>query len=131
MDAKSPFTYRHSIGVTAAADGLSKYFELPAEQRQLIHRAALLHDLGKLRISNSILDKPGNLDEDEWKAVREHPEISQQILKRIPSFSAIATIAGNHHEKLDGSGYPHGLSSADLTLHDRIVTMADPLRSPL
>ena len=129
VDAKSPFTYRHSIGVTAAADGLSKYFELPTEHRQLIHRAALLHDLGKLRISNSILDKPGNLDEEEWRAVREHPQISQQILERIPSFSAIAAIAGNHHEKLDGSGYPHGLSAAGSDAARSHRNNGRPLRS--
>ena len=125
VDAKSPFTYRHSIGVTAAADHLSKFFDIPVEERVLIHRAALLHDLGKLSVSNMILDKPGKLDAEEWRAVLAHPVLSQQILARISSFAPIATIAGRHHEKLDGSGYPHGISAESLSLHDRIVTMAD------
>jgi HD-GYP domain-containing protein (c-di-GMP phosphodiesterase class II) len=125
VDAKSPFTYRHSIGVTDAAVGLATQFGFDAEHRQRIHRAALLHDLGKLRVSNTILDKPGKLDAAEWQIVQEHPEFSQQILARIPSFAAISQIAGRHHEKLDGSGYPHRLTADQLTLDDRIVAMAD------
>jgi putative nucleotidyltransferase with HDIG domain len=125
VDAKSPFTYRHSLGVTHAAVGLAQQFGLSAERQKLIHRAALLHDLGKLSVSNTILDKPSKLDQDEWQVVRQHPQLSQQILSRIPSFSAIAKIAGSHHEKLDGSGYPFGLTGEQLTLEDRIVAMAD------
>jgi len=125
VDAKSPFTYRHSVGVTDAAVGLADEFGFSAERRQRIHRAALLHDLGKLRISNAILDKPGKLDAEEFRIVQEHPELSQQILARIPSFAAISQIAGRHHEKLDGSGYPFGLTAEQLTLDDRIVAMAD------
>ncbi len=125
VDAKSPFTYHHSVGVTEAALGIAHQFGLNAERRQLIYRAALLHDLGKLRVSNAILDKPGKLDDEEWKVVREHPLLSQQILARIPSFAPIATIAGRHHEKLDGTGYPFGLNASQLSLDDRIVAMAD------
>ncbi len=125
VDAKSPFTYRHSLGVTDAAVGLAQQFGLSTERKKLIHRAALLHDLGKLSVSNTILDKPSRLDNDEWQVVRHHPELSEQILSRIPSFAAIAKIAGRHHEKLDGSGYPFGLAGGQLTLEDRIVAMAD------
>jgi HD-GYP domain-containing protein (c-di-GMP phosphodiesterase class II) len=98
---------------------------LNEEHRRRIHRAALLHDLGKLSVSNSILDKPGKLDEEEWKRVQDHPKLSQQILERIPSFGDIARIAGRHHEKLDGSGYPDHLTSKQLSLDDRIVAVAD------
>ncbi len=125
VDAKSPFTYRHSLGVTDVAVGLAKQFGFEGDRLQRIHRAALLHDLGKLRVSNSILDKPGKLDADEFRIVQEHPEITQRILARIPSFAAISRIAGRHHEKLDGSGYPLHLTASQLTLDDRIVTMAD------
>lgn len=125
VDAKSPFTYRHSLGVTEAAEGLAEQLGLDPARRQLIRRAALVHDLGKLAVSNSILDKPGKLTDAEWQAVREHPRLSQQILARISSFATIATIAGRHHEKLDGSGYPDGLKADQLTLEDRIVAMAD------
>lgn len=125
VDAKSPFTYRHSLGVTEAAEGLAVELGLGAARQQLIRRAALVHDLGKLAVSNSILDKPGRLTDEEWLAVREHPRLSQQILERISSFAMIATIAGRHHERLDGSGYPERLTGATLTLDDRIVAMAD------
>lgn len=125
VDAKSPFTYRHSLGVTEAAEGLAEQLGLSEDRRQLIRRAALVHDLGKLSVSNAILDKPGKLTDLEWQAVREHPRLSQQILERISSFSTIAMIAGRHHERLDGSGYPDRLTAVTLTLEDRIVAMAD------
>ncbi|MGD0892368.1 MAG: HD domain-containing phosphohydrolase [Terracidiphilus sp.] len=125
VDAKSSFTYRHSLGVTAVAVNLAEELGLSAERLQLVRRAALLHDLGKLSVSNAILDKPGKLDDAEWQAVRRHPEISQQILERIPSFATIAAIAGRHHERLDGTGYPFRLTAKDLSLEDRIVAMAD------
>ena len=125
VDAKSSCTYRHSLGVTEIAEGISRQLGLSPSRRRLIYRAALLHDLGKLRVPNSILDKPGKLDAAEWLVMREHPALSQQILGRIKSFAPIASIAGRHHEKLDGSGYPNGLTAEALTLDDRIVGMAD------
>lgn len=125
VDAKSSYTYRHSLGVTAVADGISKQLGLAPDRRRLIYRAALLHDLGKLRVPNSILDKPGKLDDSEWRVMREHPVLSQQILGRISSFASIASIAGRHHEKLDGTGYPDRVLGDDLTLEDRIVGLAD------
>ncbi|MGC2161610.1 MAG: HD domain-containing phosphohydrolase [Silvibacterium sp.] len=125
VDAKSSFTYRHSLGVTEAACGIALQLGLNAERRKLIYRSALLHDLGKLRVPNTILDKPDKLDDAEWLIVREHPLLSQQVLERVPSFAAMATIAGRHHEKLDGTGYPHGLRDNQLCLEDRIVAVAD------
>jgi HD-GYP domain-containing protein (c-di-GMP phosphodiesterase class II) len=91
----------------------------------LIHRAALLHDLGKLRVPNSILDKPSKLTNEEFGVVKEHPALTQQILERIPSFRLMAQIAGAHHEKLDGTGYPHHLSAKELSLESRIIAVAD------
>jgi putative nucleotidyltransferase with HDIG domain len=125
VDAKSSSTFRHSIGVTDIAEGLSRQMGLSQPRRRLVYRAALLHDLGKLRVPNSILDKPGKLDDAEWLVMREHPALSQQILERISSFAPIARIAGRHHEKLDGTGYPHRLKAEDLSIEDRIVGLAD------
>lgn len=125
VDAKSSFTYRHSMGVTRAAEGIARQLGLQAEQRKLVYRAALLHDLGKLRVPNTILDKPGKLDEDEWAIMREHPLLSERILERIPSFASIAVIVGRHHEKLDGSGYPYRLRGDQISIEDRILTVAD------
>jgi HD-GYP domain-containing protein (c-di-GMP phosphodiesterase class II) len=85
----------------------------------------LLHDLGKLAISNQILDKPAKLDADEWDAVKTHPWHSERILERLPVFADIAPIAGAHHERLDGKGYPYGLSGFQISLEMRILTVAD------
>jgi HD-GYP domain-containing protein (c-di-GMP phosphodiesterase class II) len=96
-----------------------------AEQRRWLKRAALLHDIGKLGVSNAILDKPGKLDDDEWAAMRMHAAHSEEILSRIGAFSQLAPIAGAHHERLDGKGYPRGLAGDQICLETRIITTAD------
>ncbi len=125
VDAKSSFTYRHSIGVTEAAKTIAHTLGLNSTSQTLVHRAALLHDLGKLRVPNSILDKPGKLDAEEWRVVQEHPRLTRDILARIGPFRELADIAGAHHEKLDGSGYPFGADSNSLRLEARIIAVAD------
>jgi HD-GYP domain-containing protein (c-di-GMP phosphodiesterase class II) len=125
VDAKSPFTMQHSMGVAGAALIIAQTMGLSAGRTTMIRRAALLHDLGKLRVPNSILDKPSKLTKEEFGVVKEHPALSQQILERIPSFRMMALIAGSHHEKLDGTGYPNHLTAAELSLESRIVAVAD------
>ena len=125
VDAKSSFTFRHSVGVTAAACTIGRRLGLNRERMQLVHRAALLHDLGKLRVPNSILDKPGKLTASEWTVVQEHPHLTQEILSRITAFHELALIAGAHHEKLDGSGYPNRLIARQLPLEARVIAVAD------
>ncbi len=125
VDAKSPFTFRHSIGVADAAFGIADTMGLPAERVQLVRRAALLHDIGKLSVSNTILDKRAVLNASEWDAVRQHPRITRLILERVRSFREMSVIAGEHHEKLDGSGYPDRLTARDLSLESRIIAVAD------
>lgn len=125
VDAKSHFTFRHSMGVTEAATRIARQLGLNGQRQKFIERAALLHDLGKLRVPNSILDKPGRLDEWEWKIVEEHPGLTREILARIRSFGEMAQIAGAHHEKLDGSGYPDHLTAEQLPLEARLLTVAD------
>lgn len=125
VDAKSPFTYRHSIGVAEAANAIAEEMGLPASRRQLVRRAALLHDLGKLSVPNSILDKPGKLTAEEWKVVQGHPGLTREILGRVKAFQEVALVAGQHHEKLDGSGYPDRRVAQDLCLESRIIAVAD------
>ena len=98
---------------------------LDAPMRRLLRRAGLLHDVGKLGVSNRILDKPGKLDADEWVAMRRHPELSRVILDSVPALADVARLAGTHHERLDGSGYPDGLTATELDLPDRILQVAD------
>jgi HD-GYP domain-containing protein (c-di-GMP phosphodiesterase class II) len=98
---------------------------LVEEQRRWLKRAALLHDIGKLGVSNSILDKPGKLDTDEWAAMQMHAAYSETILSRITAFAGLAEIAGAHHERLDGKGYPRGLKGDQIALETRIITTSD------
>ena len=125
VDAKSPFTFRHSMGVTQAARLIGSQMGLGDTKIQLLHRAALLHDLGKLRVPNSILDKPGKLDEAERSIMQEHSGLTREILARIPQYHELAVVAGAHHEKLDGSGYPDHMRAAELPLEARILAVAD------
>lgn len=125
IDAKSPYTYRHSTGVASAAVSISRQIGLSQQEETTIRRAALLHDIGKLSVSNAILEKPGKLTEDEWKVIRLHPYYTEQILKKAPIFREFAAMAAAHHEKLDGSGYCKGLTAEDLSLPARILTVSD------
>ncbi len=125
VDAKSPFTYRHSLGVAAATEAIAARLGLPDGERQQLRQAALLHDIGKLSVSNAILEKPGKLTEDEWRVVRHHPAYSLEVLRRVPGFTAQAELAATHHEKLDGTGYFRNLGAKDMSLPARILVVAD------
>jgi putative nucleotidyltransferase with HDIG domain len=125
IDAKSPFTYRHSTGVAGAAVAIGRTLSMTESEITLLRRAALLHDVGKLSVPNSILDKPAKLSDQEWECVRQHPSYSFEILKRIPGFKDLSEIAASHHEKLDGSGYFRGISSDRLSLPARILVVSD------
>jgi putative nucleotidyltransferase with HDIG domain len=125
VDAKSPFTASHSAGVAEIAEAIAATMGVDATTCRLLRRAGLLHDVGKLGVSNRILDKPGKLDEEEWAAMRRHPELSRVILASVPALADVARLAGSHHERLDGSGYPDGLTAAELDLPDRILQVAD------
>jgi len=125
VDAKTPFTRGHSERVALFSDMIAETLGLPDAHRRRLKRAALLHDIGKLGVSNQILDKPDRLDGEEWAAVRHHPVLGEMILSRISVFRELARIAGAHHERLDGKGYPRRLSAPDIDFDTRIVTTAD------
>jgi putative nucleotidyltransferase with HDIG domain len=125
IDSKSPYTSGHSERVTLFTDLIAEQLGFEPRQRRWLKRAALLHDIGKLGVSNSILDKPGKLDDDEWVAMKRHTTLGEMILKRIAALDDLAVIAGAHHERLDGKGYPRGLTDEQISLDIRIVTTAD------
>lgn len=125
VDAKSAFTAGHSHRVAHLAEQIAQKLGMPAERRRWLWRGALLHDVGKLGVSNSILDKPGKLDPAEWQAVQRHAAYTEQILARVPVFAELAPVAAAHHERLDGTGYPEGLQARDIALETRIITVAD------
>ncbi|HVW12135.1 MAG TPA: HD domain-containing phosphohydrolase [Bryobacteraceae bacterium] len=125
IDAKSPFTYRHSNGVAEAAVGIARNLGMPHGEIAFIRRAALLHDIGKLSVPNTILEKPGPLTTQEWDVVKQHPSYTLEILRRIPGFGDLSDVAAAHHEKLDGSGYFRGWSAEQMNLPARILAVAD------
>jgi len=125
IDAKSPWTFRHSERTAAIAVGIAKLLGLDAATQRDIRRGALLHDIGKLGVSNLILDKNGPLSGPEWYEMRSHPEKTHEMLSRVPCFSDVAELAGAHHERLDGSGYFRGLKVDRLTLAARTIPVAD------
>jgi HD-GYP domain-containing protein (c-di-GMP phosphodiesterase class II) len=92
---------------------------------RILQRAALLHDIGKLGVSNLILDKPDQLTADETTAVRMHTRHTAEILTRVPCFASLSGIAAAHHERLDGGGYHLGLRGAEITMASRVLAVAD------
>ena len=125
IDAKSNFTYGHSQRVARYADTLALELGMSVVRRRWLHRAALLHDIGKLGVSNGILDKPGKLDTQEWEAVKKHARFTEDILLRVRVFAELAPVAGAHHERPDGNGYPKRLAGDAIALETRIITAAD------
>ncbi|KXB32269.1 metal-dependent phosphohydrolase [Dechloromonas denitrificans] len=125
VDSKSPYTSGHSARVALYTDLIAEQMGLSAERRRWLKRGALLHDVGKLGVSNSVLDKPGKLDADEWAAVQAHAMYTETILARIDAFAELARVSAAHHERLDGKGYPRGLLADEISIETRIITTAD------
>ncbi|MEZ5874066.1 MAG: HD domain-containing phosphohydrolase [Hyphomicrobiales bacterium] len=125
VDAKSPFTAGHSMRVAIYTDLICRQLGLSPDHRRWIKRGAMLHDIGKLAISNSLLDKPGRLEGEEWRTMMDHPRHTGEILSRIAAFKELAPIAAAHHERLDGTGYPLGLRGDEITIETRIMSVAD------
>src|SRR6201999_612984 len=113
--------YRHSDRACLIVLGLAEALGADVGMLRDLRRAALLHDIGKLAISNRILDKPAPLTSAERAQVRQHPLITERILARVPGCEHLAPIAGAHHERLDGGGYPRGLPAAELTMPMRLL----------
>ena len=129
IDAKSPWTYRHSERVRqfalGAAGQLLGSAAFSGAQLRRLSRAALLHDIGKLGVSNLVLDKQGKLTDAEFAAIKRHPAYSELILSRVGPFRELAALAGAHHERLDGRGYYRAVPATTLALEVRVLSVAD------
>ena len=125
VDSKSPYTAGHSERVALYTDMIAQTMDLAPQRRRWLRRGALLHDVGKLGVSNSVLDKAGKLDAEEWAEVKLHAGYTETILGRINAFAELARVAAAHHERLDGTGYPRGLAGDAISLETRIITCAD------
>ena len=125
IDFRSPFTAMHSAGVAATAEALARLTDMSDEECKMMRVAGHLHDVGKLKIPKSILEKPGKLTDSEFNIMKEHAYYTHALLKDIRGFEQIAQWAALHHEKLNGNGYPFHLVAADIPLGSRVMAVAD------
>lgn len=125
LEVKDPYTRGHSDAVARCAVKIAKRLDLPLHEIEGIEVAAILHDIGKIGIHENILNKPGKLDDEEWKEVKKHPESSLKIFKDINFPWDIRPIVYAHHERYDGKGYPRGLQGEEIPLGARILGVAD------
>src|SRR4029077_10232271 len=120
VDLKSPYTLGHARAVAELAAATASGLGLPEEETRMLRRAGLVHDLGRLGVSNAIWDKPGPLGAGEWERVRLHPYLTERMLRQSEALAPVAAIAVQHRERLDGSGYPRALSGAGISREARI-----------
>jgi response regulator RpfG family c-di-GMP phosphodiesterase/HAMP domain-containing protein len=125
IDAKSPWTAGHSERVTSLSLQIGTIMKLSQKELDNLHRAGLLHDIGKLGVPVEILDKPSRLTEEEFALMRKHPEFGARILEPITAYRAVLPLVLYHHENYDGSGYPEGLSGERIPMGARIFALAD------
>ncbi|PYO46848.1 MAG: hypothetical protein DMD84_25040, partial [Candidatus Rokuibacteriota bacterium] len=125
IESKDPYLKGHSARVALYATEIATVMGLDDETIQIVSRGAMLHDLGKLSIMDTILRKPDRLTEEEFAIIKAHPVVGERILKPLRFLNREACAVRSHHEKFDGSGYPDGLKGEDIPLVARIVTVAD------
>jgi putative nucleotidyltransferase with HDIG domain len=125
LEARHKYTEGHSLRVARYARGTAASIGLSESACERIQTAGLLHDLGKVGVRDAILDKPGRLTEDEWGAMRQHPALGARILQPLGFLEEESRFVHSHHERLDGSGYPDGLTGAEIPLGARMIAVAD------
>jgi diguanylate cyclase (GGDEF)-like protein len=127
VEAKDPHTRRHSMTVSDYAESLGTRLRLPASQIESLKVAAILHDVGKIGVPDAILQKPGPLTDEEYDAVKQHPQTALQILGQASFLSSELPLILHHHERYDGGGYPAGLAGDEIPFGARILAVADSL----
>ncbi|HXY73820.1 MAG TPA: diguanylate cyclase [Dehalococcoidales bacterium] len=125
VDAKDHYTFGHSRKVSQYAVSIAQALNLPPEKVANIRTAGLLHDIGKIGIPDSILNKDGPLDDQEWRQIKEHPKMGVEILRYVADLSLSLPAIINHHEHYDGTGYPNGLRGEDIPFEARLLSIAD------
>jgi len=140
LEAKDEYTQGHSARVAEESVNIARYLSLSDTEVQRMWLAGYLHDIGKIGIKETVLNKPGKLDEEEWDLIQQHPVVAGRILGPIPELSDVIDIIVHHHERYDGTGYPDGLEGSSIPLGARILAVADtydaltskrPYRDPL
>ncbi len=131
LEAKDEYTANHSRRVSEMSENLCSYFDISASEIEKIHIAAHVHDIGKIGIPDNILTKKGLLNEEEWKIMRQHPEIGAKILNSSKYFKDISDIVLHHHERWDGNGYPNKISKLSIPFGSRIIAVCDSIDAML
>jgi len=129
LEAKDAVTSEHTEEVVRLAVALAAELDLDLDAVRTVELGAVLHDIGKVRVPEAILNKPGPLDEAEWAVMRTHPEVGEQIVRPIQSLQSILPIVRHHHERWDGTGYPDGLTGRAIPVGARIVAVCDAYRA--
>jgi len=127
LSARDSYTANHSIRVADLTQLLCSWLEVEPDEGEIFHMAAHLHDIGKIGISDSILNKLGRLLPEEWEAIKKHPQIGADIIGKSNSLKEISSIVLHHHERWDGLGYPDGLVSTHIPFGARIIAVCDSI----
>jgi putative nucleotidyltransferase with HDIG domain len=125
LGARDRSTSAHSRAVAECAVQIGDQLGLAGAERESLHVAALLHDVGKIAVPDALLQKAGPLTDEEWREMRQHPAIAQRLLRRLPLPTDAVGAIRHHHERFDGRGYPDGLSAEQIPLAARIIAVAD------
>ncbi len=129
LESRDPYTGQHSSKVADLAKAIGVGLGLSPERLDALYLAGLVHDIGKIRIPTEILIKPGRLDEAEWMMIKSHSQVGCDILRPLETTWPLGDIVLQHHERLDGSGYPRGMSGEEILLEARILAVADVVDS--
>ncbi|MFH1061611.1 MAG: HD domain-containing phosphohydrolase [Candidatus Omnitrophota bacterium] len=125
LDARDNYTHNHSQEVTEYAVSIAREMGLSVKEIEIIRDAGVLHDIGKIGIPDSVLLKPGRLTDEEYDMIKKHPQIGKSILEPVQCLADKIPLIYHHHERIDGTGYPQGLSGEDIPLGARILAIAD------
>jgi putative two-component system response regulator len=125
IEGKDPYTQDHCARLSNYAVRLGERLRLPPDQLTALHRAGIVHDIGKVAVPDAILLKPTRLTEEEWTIMREHPIVGERICAPLKSFRLVLPIIRHHHEKLDGTGYPDRLKGEEIPIAARILQIVD------
>jgi putative nucleotidyltransferase with HDIG domain len=125
IDDRDAYTGTHSEAVSDLARRVAKRLGIDGGEMWLLMMAARLHDVGKIGVPDEILNKPGPLDEDEWKLMRRHAELGADIVSKVRGLEPVARFVRSHHERWDGRGYPDGLAGSDIPLGSRVIGACD------
>jgi len=125
IEGKDPYTQDHCARLSDYASCLGERLRLSSDQLTALHRAGIVHDIGKVAVPDAILLKPSRLTEEEWTIMRQHPVVGERICAPLKSFRLVLPIIRHHHEKLDGTGYPDGLKGEKIPITARILQIVD------